>query len=210
MLAPRNPQSLTCAALLLAAVALLAAGCGKQQRLPALGTDAVVLAFGDSLTYGTGAGEQESYPAQLAQLIGRKVVRAGVPGEVSAEGLARLPEVLEEYRPGLLILCHGGNDFLRRLPVQQAKANVRAMIQLARNQGVAVVLVGTPEPGLTVSPPAFYGEIAEELRIPYEDGIIGKVLRDRSLKSDAIHPNAKGYRRIAERIAELLRKAGAV
>ena len=194
----------------LALVAVAAAGCGRQPRLSALAPDAVVLAFGDSLTFGTGAGEQESYPAQLARLIGRAVMRAGVPGEVSADGLARLPEALDEHQPKLLILCHGGNDFLRRLPKQQAAANVRAMIRLATSRGIEVVLIGTPELGLTVTPPEFYAEVADEFRIPYEDGIVGKILRDASLKSDAIHPNARGYRLLAERVAELLRKAGAV
>lgn len=194
----------------LAVVALIVAGCGKGPRLSPLGSDAIVLAFGDSLTFGTGASEQESYPAQLAQLIGRKVMRAGVPGEVSADGLARLPDALDEHQPKLLILCHGGNDFLRRVPKQQAAANVRAMIRLAKSRGVEVALIGTPEPGLTVSPPEFYAEIAREFSVPYEDGVVGKILRDSSLKSDAIHPNARGYRLIAERLAELLRKAGAV
>jgi len=205
-----DPLSARAAAILLAAVILLAAGCGKQAKLTALAPDAVVLAFGDSLTYGTGANEQESYAAQLAGLIGRKVMRAGVPGEVSADGLARLPEALDEHQPRLLILCHGGNDFLRRLSKQQVAANVRSMIRLAKERGVEVLLMGTPEPGFTVTAPEFYAEIAKEFRIPYEDAVVGKILRDGSLKSDAIHPNARGYRLIAERLAEVLRKAGAV
>ena len=195
----------------LLALALLAlAGCGKSPRLQPLATDAVVLAFGDSLTYGTGADERDSYPAQLALLIGRKVARAGVPGEISGDGLKRLPEVLDEHQPKLLILCHGGNDFLRRLSKQQVAANVRAMIQLARERGIEVVLIGTPEPGFSVTAPEFYAVIAKELRIPYEDGVIGQILRDASLKSDPIHPNARGYRLIAERLAALLKKSGAV
>jgi lysophospholipase L1-like esterase len=195
---------------LLALALLVLAGCGKQVRLPPLAPDAVVLAFGDSLTYGTGADERESYPAQLALLLGRKVARAGVPGEISGDGLARLPEALDEHQPGLLVLCHGGNDFLRRLSKQQVAANVRGMIRLAKSRGIPVVLIGTPEPGFAVTAPEFYAEIAKEFGIPYEDGVIGKILRDTSLKSDAIHPNARGYRLIAERVAELLKKSGAL
>ena len=192
------------------AAVFLAAACSDRPRLSRLPNHAVVLAFGDSLTYGTGADERDSYPAQLALLIGRTVARAGVPGEISGDGLKRLPEALDEHQPRLLILCHGGNDFLRRLSKQQVAANVRAMIRLARERGVEVVLIGTPEPGLAVSAPAFYAEIAQELRIPYEDGVIGQILRDAALKSDPIHPNARGYRLIAERLAGLLKKAGAV
>jgi lysophospholipase L1-like esterase len=196
--------------LALAFAALIVAGCGEAPKLPRLATDAVVLAFGDSLTFGTGAREEESYPAQLGVLIGRRVVRSGVPGEVSAAGLERLPSQLEEHQPKLLLLCHGGNDFLRRQSRKQAAENVRAMIRLAKNRGVDVVLIGTPEPGFTVTPPDFYAEIAKEFRIPYEGDVIGRILRDASLKSDNVHPNAQGYRLIAERVAELLRKAGAV
>jgi acyl-CoA thioesterase-1 len=186
------------------------AGCGERPRLERLASDAVVLAFGDSLTYGTGAAEDESYPAQLEKLIGRRVVSAGVPGEVTAQALERLPAALDEHAPRLLLLCIGGNDFLRRLGNQQAEKNVRDMVKLAKSRGVAVLLVGTPEPGFIVSPPAFYAGIAKEYRVPYEDAIIGEVLKDRSLKADPIHPNARGYRLIAERLAVLLRDSGAI
>jgi lysophospholipase L1-like esterase len=191
-------------------IVLLAGGCGERPKLERLPADAIVLAFGDSLTFGTGANEDESYPAQLERMIGRRVVRAGVPGEVSAQALARLPGALDEHAPRLLLLCIGGNDFLRRLGNQQAERNVREMVRLARSRGVAVMLIGTPEPGLTVTPPAFYGLIAKEFRLPYEESVVGTVLRDASLKADPIHPNARGYRIIAERVAEQLKRSGAL
>jgi acyl-CoA thioesterase I len=191
-------------------LALVIAACGARTRLEPLPREAVVLAFGDSLTYGTGAAEAQSYPAQLERLIGRRVVRAGVPGEVTAQALERLPGALDEYAPRLLLLCIGGNDFLRRLPGAQAERNVRAMIELARRRGVDVLLIGTPEPGLLPSPPAFYAALAKELRVPYEGGVITEVLRDARLKSDPIHPNAAGYRVIAERVAAALKKNGAL
>ena len=196
-----------CAILL---TALLLASCGKGPQVPALGNNDVVLAFGDSLTFGTGASPEESYPAQLQSLIGRRVVNAGVPGEISGDGLRRLPDVLDEVQPKLLILCHGGNDFLRKLGDAEAAANLRAMIKLARDKGAGVVLIATPKPGLTLSPPDSYAEIAKEFAIPFDNDALRNVLRDNELKSDLVHPNAKGYAQIARIIAKLLTKAGAI
>ena len=210
----RVPARRPCISLLypvcIALLAIAVAGCGDRPKLDRLADDAVVLAFGDSLTYGTGANEDEAYPAHLERLIGRRVVREGVPGEVTVQALARLPEALDEHSPQLLLLCIGGNDFLRRTGNAQAERNVRAMVKLAKSRGIGVLLIGTPEPGLTVTPPAFYAAIADEYQLPYEGSVIGDVLRESSLKADPIHPNARGYRLIAERIAEVLRESGAI
>ena len=152
--------------------------------------------FWHSLTYGTGANAAEA--------------TRRVPGEVTARALERLPEALDEHSPRLVLLCIGGNDFLRRLGRQQAEANVRAMVKLLKSRGVEVLLIGTPEPGFGVTAPAFYGAIAEEFGLPYEGKVIADVLTDQRLKSDPIHPNAAGYRVIAERVAERLKESGAI
>jgi acyl-CoA thioesterase I len=164
--------------------------CSSSAKLPRLASDAVILAFGDSLTFGTGASLTESYPAILERLVGRRVVNSGVPGEVTGEGLSRLPGVLEREKPALLILCHGGNDLLRRLNQQQTANNLRAMIRLAQERGVAVVIIAVPSPGLSLSPPPFYREIATEMGLPVEEEALIRVLSDGSLRSDYIHPNA--------------------
>lgn len=186
-------------------------GCGERvPRVPAVAPDEVIVAFGDSLTYGTGAAESESYPMVLGKLIGRKVVRSGVPGEVTAQGLARLPQVIDEHRPALVIVCLGGNDMLRRLDEAQIRSNLRRIIMTLRGRGISVVLVGVPKPALLTSAAAFYGELAKEFQIPYEGKVLNDVMHQLELKADPIHPNAKGYRRMAEAIAQLLKQAGAI
>lgn len=194
----------------LVAAALLA-GCGpKVPRVSPVGPGEVIVAFGDSLTYGTGASEAESYPAVLGELIGRKVVRAGVPGEVTSGGLARLEGVIEEHRPALVIVGLGGNDMLRKLDDAQIKDNLRKIIRIIQGRGISVVLFGVPKPALITSAPAFYEELAKEFNIPYEGKIVTDVLYRPDQKSDTIHPNARGYRRMAEAFADLLKKAGAI
>ncbi len=196
--------------LLLAILAVFTlAACQKPARLPALAKSDVVVAFGDSITFGTGAEPRESYPVVLEQMIGRKVVNAGVPGEVTAEGLSRLPQILDTEKPALLILCHSGNDTLRQLSRVQAADNIRGMVRLARQRGVAVVLIAVSALGFSVSPAPMYRDIAKELKIPLEEKTLSDILADGSLKSDFIHPNAAGYRRLAEAVATLLKKSGA-
>lgn len=191
--------------------AVLLTGCGGgTPKVAKLGTTDVVLAFGDSLTYGTGAKAEESYPAVLSGLLGRNVVRAGVPGEQTAGGLQRLPGVLDEHRPRLVIVCLGGNDMLRKGAPDVIEANLRGMLKEIRGRGMDAVLVGVPAPGLITSAPEFYEKLAREFAIPYEGKIVTSVLYKPELKSDPIHPNADGYRRMAEAIAKLLRDAGAV
>ena len=148
------------AALLAGSLLLLCLSCSRQPSLPPLAADAVILAFGDSLTFGTGAQPGQSYPAVLARLVERQVVNAGIPGEISAQGLQRLPGVLDEVRPALLLLCHGGNDMLHHLSHDELRSNLRAMVGLAQSRGIAVMLIAVPEPSLAVKAPPLYAELA--------------------------------------------------
>ncbi len=189
---------------------LLLAACSKTPQLAKLPDDAVIVAFGDSLTFGTGATPQTSYPAMLEKLIGRRVVAAGVPGEVTADGLERLVDVIEEEQPSLLILCHGGNDLLRQTGEAQAESNLRAMVSLAKGKGIQVLMLAVPKPGWTLAAPAYYEKIAAEFKLPIETGILRSIMASSKLKSDTIHPNEAGYQKMAEAIAELLRSAKAI
>lgn len=193
---------------------LLVAACGgdyEGPRLPPLGPQATILAFGDSLTYGTGAEAEEAYPARLAELSGREVINAGVPGETTAEGRARLPGVLDDTDPDLVLLCLGGNDLLKRKPRSEMVANLRAMIERIEARDIPLVLIAVPElNGLSVQPQAVYAELAGDYGLPLAETALAEVLGKGRLRSDAIHPNARGYAILAERLHALLRRAGAL
>lgn len=193
---------------------LLFAACSTsdpEPRLSPLTQNGIILAFGDSLTFGTGAkSETESYPAVLQQLTGRSVVNAGIPGEISAAGLKRLPNVLAEVKPALVILCHGGNDILRRLDKTQLANNLEQMVQLIKASGADVVLVGVPTFGFGLVIPDLYPQLAEKYQLANDMEILAELVSQPSLKSDQIHPNSKGYDLFGQQIHVLLTKAGAI
>ena len=205
-----RPGSVITALLLACSVALYACS-NDTPRLPLLAENTVILAFGDSLTYGSGAKENQSYPAVLSKLTGRNVINAGIPGEVSAQGLERLPALLDRYRPELLLLCHGGNDLLRRISSTITRANIESMIDAALQRNIPVLLIGVPKPGLIFLDSAkIYSEIAEKYNLVYEGEVLPDVESDSDLKSDQIHPNADGYQRIAAAIYHLMTESGAL
>ncbi len=182
-------------------------GCDSGPEISSLDQGALVLAFGDSLTYGTGAAAGQAYPEVLGRLLDRTVINVGVPGEISAAGLNRLPAMLARHNPSLVILCHGGNDFLRRLDPGGTARNLKAMVDLIDACGADVVLVGVPKLGFGLEVPKFYAAIAEEEGIPFEGEVLLDLLGDKSLKSDAIHPNETGYRLMAEAIYKVINEA---
>lgn len=176
-----------------------------------LTSTSTILAFGDSLTYGTGtSAENLSYPSVLNSLTGIKIINAGIPGEISAHGLTRLANLLNIYKPDLVILCHGGNDMLQKRDPQETIDNLKSMISLIRGNGADILLIGVPQPGLFLKSAAFYQQIAQEEGILLEDKLLSSIISKRELKSDTVHPNDKGYRQFAEGIANLLLQKKAI
>jgi len=195
--------------LIIMLLSLAGFACGSSTLSP-LPQDAVIVAFGDSLTRGKGVTEAASYPTVLADLTGLTVLNHGISGETTAEGLQRLPAVLDASTPDLLLLMHGGNDILRNLSPVSAKANLQAMIDAADSRSIPVVLIGIPEKKLFSSVAPAYRELAQENNLLLEDEIIKSLLLQPKMKSDSVHFNQKGYAAIAESIWELLQTHGAL
>jgi acyl-CoA thioesterase I len=189
---------------------LLSTGCQKEVCTEPLSPDAVILAFGDSLTTGFGADSSTSYPAVLQELTDLKVINAGVSGETTDRGLQRLEEELESYSPELLILLEGGNDMLRRKGLDNLRSNLQQMVAIAQENNTQVLMLAVPEPRIITSPPKLYEEIAEASGIPLMSDIVTDLLFDRDYKSDPIHLNEAGYRRLAEVIFQKLNDCGSL
>ncbi len=189
---------------------LLLQACSDSNSLATIPQDGVILAFGDSLTVGVGTTDAYSYPAVLAQLSGRKVIGAGVSGEETTQGLIRLPLVIDEVNPDLLILLQGGNDILRNKNLHNTKQNLAAMIELAQARSIQVVLIGVPEKKIFSDVAPLYEELAEQYSLVFADDLLSGLLRDNEYKSDAVHLNQQGYRVMAESIHRLLVKHGAL
>ncbi len=164
-----------------------------------------VVAFGDSITNGYGVDKDKTYPAQLSELLGVEVINAGINGEMSSAGLKRLPSIVEKYSPDILIICHGGNDILRKQNLLKAKENIAQMIKLAKSKNIHVILVGVPAVEvLNLSTAQFYKELSSEYDVALEDSALESILNDSTLKTDQVHPNEKGYELLANKIAQIL------
>ncbi len=193
----------------LLAVSLFIVSCSNPNKPHnALASDATILAFGDSLTYGVGANKGEDYPSLLASFTNLKVVNAGVPGEISSKGLNRLPSLLDQHKPDLLILIHGGNDILRKHPRSELKNNLTAMFEEATSRDTAVVALGVPEPGLFLKSADVYQQLANETDVPFQLSLLPEIIGDSDLKADMVHPNAEGYHEMANGVLEFLEDQG--
>jgi len=167
--------------------------------------DTKILAFGDSLTYGYGVTRDKNYPSVLGDILHVNVVNEGVNGEFSDQGLDRLASVLARHKPDILVLCHGGNDILRKKDLTQTQNNLNAMVKMAKEKGVYVLLVGVPTFGiLNFNVPSFYYDVAKENNIEIEDSSLKRIMEGENLKSDQVHPNAEGYALMAQSIAQIL------
>ena len=199
----------------IAASALLVGACGKKDsKAAALPAGATVLALGDSLTQGVGASASTAYPAVLAERTGWQVVNAGVSGETASQIAARLPALLEQHRPALVIVCAGGNDWLRRNSAQAAQAEIARMLQLCKAQGVPVLLVAVPELSLTAALTGrmkdhpIYAALAKDEKVPLLSDAWSEVLGDDSLRADQVHANAAGYARFTQLLLDQLKATG--
>lgn len=176
---------------------LLLVSCAKKEITNIDSRGKNIICFGDSITFGYGAGSGEDYPSALARMTEIPVINAGIDGDTSVEAIERVGSDVLNKEPLLVIIEFGGNDFLRRIPLQETVKNIEEMIKKVQSVG-AMAAIADISAGIIMSN---YGKEFRRLSNKYNaiflPGLLSKILTDASLKSDFIHPNAEGYKVIA-------------
>lgn len=193
---------------------LMLAGCDDPVRVQPLPPGATILAFGDSVTHGTGAGQSRNYPDLLAETTGLNVINSGIPGDTAAQAKERISPLLDQHTPDLVIVELGGNDFLAKRSQQQVKQDLSAIVATVKQRNIPVVLVAVPafsvfraSAGALKDSP-IYGELGEETGTAVIADVFADILSNSELRADPIHPNGAGYQRLAEGIHQALIEAG--
>ncbi len=171
----------------------------------------ITVVLGDSLSAGYGVKIEESWPSVLESNLNASgmniaIVNAGISGDTTSGGLFRLPKLLKEHKPDLVILELGGNDGLRGMSVKKViRKNLEAMIKMSLKDGADVLLIGVELPPnygeqYTNSFKDMYAELAIEYNLPLINGSIKEMVSLNLMQADGIHPNIKGHLKIEEEI----------
>lgn len=163
-----------------------------------------ILFFGDSLVEGVGATAGHELPALLAKRLGESVLNYGVAGNTTRQGLVRTGEAIDEH-PRLVLILLGGNDFLQKVPRDETFANLKKIITAFQTDGAAVVFIGVRSGIIGGGADDRYEAAAKETQSRYVEDALQGVFGDPALMSDAIHPNDRGYEKIADRLTPIIR-----
>ena len=197
-------------------LSLFLLACSHAKQHAAVPTGATVLVLGDSISYGTGANAGEDYPSLLAKKTGWNIINAGVSGDTTEMGLARLPELLEANSLKLVLVELGGNDFLHQVPRAQTTANLKKILAIIKQKQIPTILLAIPKASLfgaavgNLSDDTMYEQLGKETDTAVIPEELAKVLGQNDLKSDPIHPNALGYQALAKALNEALKVQGFV
>ena len=159
-----------------------------------------------NITAGYGAQSGEDYPSRLSSITGLNIINAGVSGDTTESALARVDTAIVARDPRIVLVGLGGNDYLQGVAITTTEANLRTIIHKSQSAGEMIVLLGYRFPSLNADYEKMYKQIAGDEHCLFIPNLLRGIESNPALKSDEIHPNARGYQLIAERVAGPLKK----
>ena len=192
----------------------LASSVNSSNDIP--GKEKIIVVLGDSLSAGFGVTLEQAWPSLLEKNINAegnkiKIINAGISGDTTSGGLQRLPKLLSEHKPEIVILELGGNDGLRGMSIKKViHKNLKEMIKMALDVNAAVLLIGVELPPnygqrYTKNFENMYENLAEEYNLLLVKGSIKEMVAQGLMQSDGIHPNIEGHQKVEEEVRNKLR-----
>jgi lysophospholipase L1-like esterase len=175
-------------------------GCAQREITNANSKGRNIICFGDSMTAGYGVNPGEDYPSMLGRLLNLEVLNKGVDGNTTSDGLQRLKGDVLDQEPRLVIIEFGGNDFLKKIPKETTVNNIREMIEMIQAQGAMVAIVDISSGMFLREYSSSLYRLARSKNAIFASGAFAGIITNPRLKSDFLHPNAEGYKIIAQRI----------
>ncbi len=165
-----------------------------------------IVVLGDSLSYGLGAESNHGYVGVLQKRLGMEIVNKGVNGDTSKMALDRLQTDVLDLKPALVVVELGGNDFMQKVPIDETFANLDRIISRVQAQQTPVLLIGVQNGLFANKAAGRYRQLADRRHTGLVANALGNILTQPDLKSDAIHPNDKGYEKMADEVEPELRR----
>ena len=175
-------------------------GCAKKEIRNINSGGKNIICFGDSITFGYGAEPGEDYPSALGEFVSKPVINAGIDGDSTAEALKRIKADVLDKEPYLVIIEFEGNDFIKEISKEKTFSNMREMIDMIQSKGAMVAIADISAGIFLKEYRQGYYEIAREKGALFISSILSGIITNPSMKSDFLHPNAKGYKIVAQRV----------
>ena len=167
--------------------------------------NSTIVAFGDSLVQGVGAREGHDLVSLLSMEIKAPIVNEGRSGDTTVTALERIDTVLV-HDPGIVIVLLGGNDYLRKIPKETTFQNLHTIISKFKENNTRVLLLGIRGGLLRDTYEKDFEDFAKREQVPFIPNVLDGLIGKDEYMSDQIHPNDRGYAKIAERVAPELKR----
>ena len=166
-------------------------------------TDLIVF-FGNSITAGLGAEPGEDFPSLIGKTLNVPIINAGISGNTTHDALLRIDNDVISKNPSVVVVELGGNDLLEQVDTRETTKNLDLILSKIKPTGAKIVILGTKFYLFQEEYEADWTSLAKKYNAAFVPDILDGVITDQSLKSDDIHPNAKGYQKIAEKLIPII------
>lgn len=164
----------------------------------------LIVFFGNSITAGLGAGPGEDFPSIIGKTLNVPIVNAGVNGNTTGDALLRINKDVLSKNPSIVVVELGGNDLLNRDNIKDSTRNLDLILSKIKPTGAKIVILGTKFYLFQEQYEADWSSLAKKYDAIFVPDILEGVITDQNLKSDDLHPNAKGYQKIAEKLTPII------